>query len=203
MLMFVAGAACGTGVGLLRGGRLGRLAELRLRAPLLVATALLLQAGAGLLPANRRLASVALSYVLVGGWLVANAAGRPAPLRRAVGLLAAGWLLNVVPMAANGGMPVSTHALERAGVPHMDVEDGHLFKHVPASAATVAPWLGNVIPVRAVRGVVSVGDIAMLAGVALFVASGMGPGRTGGNRTRVTRAPTAAALSGGRHPGIS
>ena len=112
--------------------------------------------------------------LLVGGWLGLNARRRAPVLAAAIGLLAVGWLLNVATMVPNGGMPVSSVALEKIGAPSdVDVTDGALFKHVPADGDTVLPWLGDVLPVAPLDAVVSVGDLVMAVGGSLLVAAGM------------------------------
>ena len=53
------------------------------------------------------------------------------------------------------------------------VSSGHLYKHVAATASSDLRPLGDVIPLRPLKTVVSVGDIVMLAGIATIVAAGM------------------------------
>lgn len=185
MRLFALAVAAGLAGGYARGGRFGCLGRLRLRAPVLVGTALALQAGAGLVAPSRRLVLVAASYVLVGAWLMANARGRALAIRLGLGLVALGWLLNVVPIAALRGMPVSAAALQEAGLPAgYDVADGHNYKHVVDRRSTPVDWMGDVIPVRPLDAVISLGDVALLAGIALFLAGAMAPAaptpRTGG-----------------------
>ena len=161
-------------MGYLRGGRLRRLSSLDLRAPILAAGALAFQLGAGRSPERWRFSVIMCTYAVVAAWLLVNAWRRPTQLRVAVGLLAAGWLLNVVVIAANGGMPVSLHAAGQAEAsPGMDVADGHLYKHVAAGGDTDLWWLGDVIPIRPLASVISVGDVVMVAGIVLVVAAGM------------------------------
>ena len=174
MLVFTVALAVGAAAGYALGGRLRHLADLGLRAPLLVAVALALQVGAGLLPEQRRFPLVLCSYAIVALWLVVNATGRSALLGLGLSFLAVGWLLNVAVIVANDGMPVSLSAAREVGVgPDLDVTDGNLYKHVAASADTRLRGLGDVIPVRHLRSVISVGDIAMVVGIAVAVASGM------------------------------
>ncbi|HEX2274968.1 MAG TPA: DUF5317 family protein [Acidimicrobiales bacterium] len=179
MTLFAIAVAVGLAAGYARGGRLGRLGQLRLRAPGLAGLALAVQAGAGLVPTSRRFSLIALSYTLVGTWLVLNLGRRQAALRLGVGLVALGCLLNGVAMVPHRGMPVSAAAMERAGFSSAeDVTDGHLFKHVPAGRPTPVDWLGDVVPVRPLGAVVSVGDFALLAGIAVCLAAGMALPRT-------------------------
>jgi hypothetical protein len=57
------------------------------------------------------------------------------------------------------------------------VDQGHLWKHVPATAETEVAWLGDVIPVAPARSVISVGDVFLLGGVGAVVAAAL-RGRT-------------------------
>lgn len=174
MRLFAIAVAVGLAAGYARDGRLGRLGQLRLRAPVFAGSALALQAGAGLVAPSRRFALVAVSYVLVGAWVVANARGRALAIRLGLALLALGWLMNVVPMAAHRGMPVSAHALDAAGLSaDYDVADGHYYKHVLDRRSTPVDWLGDVIPVRPLGAVISLGDVALLAGIALCLSGAM------------------------------
>lgn len=118
-----------------------------------------------------RIEVVLFSYVVVGAWLVGNAYLQPSPLRLSAGLIAGGWALNFVPIVTNRGMPVSAAALARLGVHNANIADGNLWKHILATPHTVVPWLGDIIPVPIpiLRNVISVGDIATLVGIVLFV----------------------------------
>lgn len=199
MLILPLAAVVGVVAGFALGGRLTGLADLGLRACGLVWAGLALQLGLGLAPlqslsAGSRFAVVAASYVLVGAWLVVNAVAHSRGRRVALGLLAAGWAMNLAVMAPNGGMPVSASALERIGAPgDLAVEEGHLWKHVPMSPSTVVPWLGDVVPVAFLRSAVSAGDFVMVAGIVALVAAAMAaagerpPGAVRGRRCRSGR----------------
>lgn len=176
MRLFAIAVVAGMSGGYARGGRLGRLGQLRFRAPVLAGLALAVQAGGGLLPPSQRLALVVAGYVLLGVWLAANAGRRPPALRLGIALLALGWALNAVAMAPHRGMPVSADALAQAGLAaDHDVADGHLFKHTPDRRDTPVDWLGDVIPIRPLTAVISVGDIVLLAGIAICVGGAMVP----------------------------
>lgn len=156
------------------GGRLGRLADLDLRAPAVILAAVALQLGLGRAPAGARLPLLVVSAGLVAAWLVLNARRRAPLLGFAIGLLAAGWVANLAVMVPNRGMPVSGAALARLGAPpETDVIDGSLYKHVRADGDSTLRWLGDVIPVRPLRAVVSPGDVVMAAGVLIVLAAGM------------------------------
>ena len=174
MTLLFAALVPGVLLGWAVGGRLGRLADLDLRAPAAILVAVALQLGLGLVPEGGRLPVLTASSVLVGVWLLANARGRPPVLRAAVGLLALGWLLNVAVMVPNRGMPVSGAALADLGAPAAtDVTDGNLYKHVPADGDTALGWLGDVIPLPPLGVVASAGDLVMAVGLVLVLAAGM------------------------------
>jgi hypothetical protein len=158
----------GAAVGLLRGGRFRRLHAVRLRAVPLVWAALGAQLVPGIgsspPPEAVRDALVVASYAGVGVWLAINAWCQAGGLGTAFAMLGLGWLMNVVPMALNSGMPVSSAALRAVGAGGAAVEEGHLWKHVPATAETEAAWLGDVVPVPPAGAVISAGDVALLLG---------------------------------------
>ena len=184
MLIFTVAALTGVAAGFLLGGRLAALADVRLRAPVVVWMALAFQLALGLgplrsLPDGLRFGLVATSYGMLGAWLALNAVLRRATLMRgAFAVLAVGWLLNLVVMVPNGGMPVSAAALSGSGAPAgLDVEEGHLWKHVEMSPSTVLPALGDVVAVPALASAVSAGDLVLVVGVAMVMAAGMIGGR--------------------------
>ena len=177
MALFALAGLGGAAVGLVRGGRPRRLLALGLRwTPLVWAclAAQLLLGGTpdGPHPLVRDLAVVA-SYAGTGVWLAVNAASHAGGVRAGFAVVLAGWLLNVVPMALNDGMPVSTAARRAIGAEEQRIAEGSLWKHVPASRATRVAWLGDVVPVDPVHVVISVGDIVLLAGLGAVVASAL------------------------------
>ena len=164
-------------VGLLRGGSLGRLAQLSLRLPWLAGIAWLIQVTLFLSPlapalepwaAALHLASVAL----IGAVVLAN---RAAP---GLALFGIGLLLNAAVYAANGGfMPVSARALVAVGN-QATLEamrgDARVQKTFLMRPDTPLWFLGDVLPVPLVRKVYSPGDVVAAAGAFLLVAGGMG-----------------------------
>jgi hypothetical protein len=175
--LFALAGLGGAAVGLVRGGRPHRLLALRLRwTPLiwacLAAQVLLGATGDGPSPLVRDVALVA-SYAGTGVWLAVNARTHGGGVRAGFLVVLAGWVLNVVPMALNDGMPVSTAAQEDIGAAGQEIDEGSLWKHVPATRATRAAWLGDVIPLRPVHAVISVGDVVLLAGVGAAVAAAL------------------------------
>ena len=170
--------AAGLGVGLLAGGRLEHLGSRTLRlGPLLLgglAAQLLSSQAAGgrstvLLVASYTLllAFAAANVVVVGMWLVAG-----------------GIALNLAVIAANGGMPVRESALRAAGVlePGTTVALDSASKHHLERPSDRLVVLGDIIPAKPLREVVSFGDVVMAVGVADVVAHLLRP-RAGG-RTR-------------------
>lgn len=180
MLIFALAALMGAVAGLVLGGRFAALAAFRMRMPALVWAALGVQVALGLPPLlalsdGLRFGLVVTSYAMIGVWLALNGViGRAVSMRAAFGLLAAGWLLNLVVMVPNGGMPVSAAALADSGAPPgLDVEEGHLWKHVELSPSTDLSALADVVAVPALGAAVSAGDVVMVVGLAGAVAAGM------------------------------
>jgi hypothetical protein len=175
-------------VAYVRGGRLRRLADLPLPAILLapVWAAAAVELSAGHLPAERRFAVTLASYFLVGGVLgaylvVLRRRGATFWMRAGVSVLALGWLLNLLPIVANRGMPVSGNALARAGLASIgNVEDGYLYKHVALGTDTSLGALGDVVPIPLwpVGIVVSPGDLVLAVGFFLFLLAALCQPRT-------------------------
>lgn len=142
------------------------------RWPALVVVAAVGQALSGSAPPSARPALIVATVGMGALWA--------AKQRRSVpgALIAVGTAANVVVMAVNGGMPVSADALRRAGFEVVDVSDGYLFEHVAYGPETRLGWLADVIPVP-VLNVVSVGDLALAAGIALWVAAVAAPSAAG------------------------
>jgi hypothetical protein len=147
----------------LAGGRLGALADLRLRRAWAIWAALGLAAlGIGLpgLPDGLRSLLLVAAYPVGAVFLAAN--------RRVPGLLLAalGAALNLLVIAANGGvMPASPAALAAAGLPVAQAG----FSNSTALAHPRLAFLGDVFAVPAawpLSNVFSVGDLLIGAGLA-------------------------------------
>ena len=149
-------------VSLVRGGRLGRVADSDLRLGSLLLVGLLLQlgvdaaAGRELLGEGVLYAILALSQLAVLGWVVANRS------RPGMALIGLGLLMNAVVIGANGAMPVDPEAIDRLGIGPVEVTPG---KHEPLTDDTRLAWLADVIPLPPIRTIVSVGDIVLAAGL--------------------------------------
>ncbi|MGH2807124.1 MAG: DUF5317 domain-containing protein [Actinomycetota bacterium] len=92
-----------------------------------------------------------------------------------MGLAAAGMVLNVVVIAANGAMPVSLRAAELAGLQGPPREPG--LKHEILTDDTVLPFLADVIPLPVLERLISIGDVVLAAGIGWLVYSRMMAGR--------------------------
>ncbi len=182
MLLFPLALATGVVAGFALGGRIGALAELKLRAVWLVFAAVAAQIVDGGLPAVRRAGTVGqllllASYLAVGAFLAWNLRGRRGALRAGFGLAAIGWLANMIVIAANGAMPVSVGALSQLHVRPADLASGGPFgKHLVGHGASLG-FLGDDIALPALRAAISAGDIVMMSGIVIAVAAAMTSGR--------------------------
>jgi Family of unknown function (DUF5317) len=139
-------------VGLLRGGKLRNLTEIRVRAWWLLLVGFGAQLGAGFFPSSRHSLAVGLvlaSYI---------------PLLLFVWLAGIGVLMNFTVIALNGGMPVLPVAVELAGGSGEIVLDA---KHVLLDETTRLPFLADIIPLPG--SVVSLGDVFLAIGVGVFL----------------------------------
>ena len=192
MELFLTALSLGALAGWLAGGRLRNLLRLPLFGwPLiLVWLALGLQVGLLLVPEPLLTPVLIGSYLLVAlsiGVVFARvvSAGQGSPAATGVATIGLGWLLNVIVIAANGGMPFSPDALANGA--SYDPHDHAVLipKRVPATEDTHLAALGDTIPLPLSGTFVSLGDIVLAAGVAMLVFAGMsGQGST---RTPVTR----------------
>ena len=86
-------------------------------------------------------------------------------VNRGASLVAAGIALNTVVIAANGGMPVSAGAARMAGVPPPTAGSGG---HVVLGPDSIFGFLGDIVPFTPAGKVLSVGDLLLLAGLAVI-----------------------------------
>lgn len=166
MILTVLLAAVVAGVAVMRGGSLDRLAATEFRWPWLVVLGLGAQLGLEMwspdwLDDGVGLAVLLASNALVAVFLLINI--------RLPGmtLAAIGMMLNVVVIAANGAMPVSQRALDKAGY-EGEVGDFDR-KHELLDDDTVLPWLADVIPLPYLRTIISLGDVVLAIGIAQLV----------------------------------
>jgi Family of unknown function (DUF5317) len=165
MLLVLLAIACLLSVPL-RGGRLRRLGDIRLRAEWAALAALALQVAVlGVFTAGaawwHAVAHVA-TYALAAWFVWAN---RAIP---GVVLLAIGGAANLLAIAANGGvMPTSAWAERAAGLQPSDAFANSAVRDHPHLL-----WLGDVIPVPLPLGlsnVLSVGDLLIYAGALVLL----------------------------------
>lgn len=171
-------------IGLLRGGSLATLADTKFRwAPVLFA-ALIVQLGFDLwdppwLSDAGGLAVLLASHVTVALFFALNWR------LPGMSLAAAGFLLNVVVIAANGAMPVSQRAVELAGLENFD-EFG--IKHERLEEGTALPWLADVIPFPRTGVIISAGDVLLATGIGWLVYRRTTPEREGAEAASPTEA---------------
>jgi len=168
------------GLGWLRGGSLEQLATMQLRWAWLVGAATALTV-LGAFAGRLGLPAPGVVYVVCIGsaaalvcafvWLNRHLIGIP--------LVAVGFAMNAIVILANGAMPVSERAADRAGVDLAALRADEDAKHEVADRRTRLRLLADVVPVplpgplRRGSNVVSAGDVVLAAGLAQLVLNGM------------------------------
>ena len=155
-------------VGYLVGGRLSRLADLRLRWAPLALFGLALQVVEP--PGRWPLVLLIGSFVLLIAFAIANV--------RTVGfpIVLAGVLMNCTVIVVNGGMPVTREAIVASGQPETlrPLLDHPTTKHHLAGEDDRLLVLGDVIAIPPPVGqVLSVGDVFTYGGVAVVIVAAM------------------------------
>jgi hypothetical protein len=188
ILFLVAGIV----TGLLLGGRIDELGRVRLTWARLALAGLLVQFVLFSSPVAERIGTLG-PPVYVGSTVAVLVALARNIRRPGLALLAAGAALNLVVVAANGGyMPVAPDALAALG--HSPDTAPGAAASATASAADAAElaygntimvgegtalrWLGDVVPIPGpgpFHGVVSVGDVLIGFGAAVFLVRSMRP----------------------------
>lgn len=161
-------------VGRLAGGSVRALSYLRFRWTGVLFIALVLGVAPLALSPSRALANLLLvpAYTLVAVFLLRNIAA--SPIRLGVAFMFAGWLLNVTVIALNGAMPLSMWAYHASGqVEEATPGEGGFFKIEVADEETHLRFLGDVIPIRPIGQVVSLGDIGLVIGAGITIFVGM------------------------------
>jgi hypothetical protein len=178
VILVVIVVACLAGVA--RGGTMTNLSQLDLRSWPLVFCALVVQA-VGAFAATIGLPGAGVWYVLgmVGSAaLVTLFVSRNRALP-GMPLIALGFVLNALVVAANGAMPVDQAAADRVGISTVGLYQNVDAKHELADSSTRLRFLADVIPVPLpgplARGsnVVSAGDVVLAAGIGVLVVNGM------------------------------
>lgn len=154
-------------VALLRGGRLTNLADVRLRGWWLLFLGFGMQAIPNFFPQapwahQIGVALILLSYLplITLVWLNRREPG--------MWLAGVGIMMNFSVIAANGGMPVLPQAAQLAGG-SADVSFEAHVKHVLLDERTRMAFLGDIIPIRVLRQVISLGDVFLAVGLAQFL----------------------------------
>lgn len=174
ILLLTLGAA--VAAGWLARGRLRNLAGLHFRGVPIVLGALLVALLPLLISVSDGTARVlsAIANIVVLAFLIVNARHHKGGVRAGIAVMIAGWALNALVISANGGMPLARWAYTQSGQtdPITAGEDG-FYKIVIADDDTVLRPLGDVIPIRAIAQVVSIGDILLVAGIDIVVVVAM------------------------------
>lgn len=172
----------GVAIGYARGGRLS---SIRLRSLWLLWAAAMVQLAqyraVGLRDLIQNHLGISLLipiFILVAVFLWRNMAPHGRMPRPAMAGIAAGMAGNAVAIAANHGrMPWWPAAARVAGM--VPAATGSP-KNQPAVSGTRLPWLGDVIPLPGFHMVMSLGDVAIIAGAAIGVAALMTKPTTSG-----------------------
>lgn len=155
---------------LVRGGRLLNLSEVKLRAWPLLLLGFGMQVAADRIPVDRSwshdtaVTLVILSFIplITIAWLNRHEAG--------MWLVGLGVFMNFTVIAVNGGMPVLPEAASLGlGRDITAIDFDALSKHVLLDEGTRLAFLGDVIPVRVLRNVISLGDVFLAIGLGVFV----------------------------------
>lgn len=160
--------------GYLAGGRLRRLADLRLRWLWLLVLATVVVLGlpvagwAGAWPA-------VIGGALLLVFLAANGWTQPGGIRVGLLFMAVGWLLNLVVVTANDGMPTPPEVLgPHEWWPNLWLMP-HFLEHVPLDGTTRLSWLADSIEIRFAHILmpISPGDLLLYLGGIVFIAAAM------------------------------
>jgi len=166
--------AGGVLAGYLAGGRLRPLAELRLRWVWLLVLATAVVFGAQIAGWDGPW-SVVIGGGLLLVFLAVNALAQVGGIRLGLLFMAAGWLLNLVVVTVNQGMPTPPDVLSpHEWWPNLWLMP-HFLDHVPLSATTRLPWLADSIEIRFAHILmpISPGDLLLYLGGISFIAAGM------------------------------
>lgn len=172
-MILLDGIVLGVVVGLLTGGSLTSLANHRLRGAGLFVALLAVQVLAPRLPfemSENVLLRVFWTLPAIGCLVLAIINIR----EPGFALVATGFVLNIVVVTMNSGMPVLVANAEIVGA-QLEAVDAAVAKswlHVPARADSTWLWLADVIPVPGPswhRGLISLGDILLSTGVGLYI----------------------------------
>lgn len=158
-------------LGLAFGGRLQNLGEHRLAAWPLLPAGVFVQLLSNVAHGTVSLLLLLGSYALLAAFAIANIQSH---LRTGMTLVTVGLALNFAVIALNHGMPVRPQAVLDAGIARSYPELNHIelqAKHHYERPSDRLMVLADIIPVRPLREVLSVGDLVMSAGITVVVAA--------------------------------
>jgi hypothetical protein len=182
MFVMLAAVVVGGLGGWAAGGSLAHLASFRARAWALLVGAVVVEASLALAHGPVRTVLAVAACLIVVVWCAVNGS-RAGRFPYAQALIALGVVLNATVMALNSGMPVSSWALGAAGLRRTtDVARGHFYKHSAMTVHTRLRLLGDIVPFRLMRTVLSPGDLLMLVGIAAITWAATQPSRARGVR---------------------
>lgn len=170
MRLIISSLALAVVVGYLAGGRLAPLAQLKIRWPYVALAGLGLQVAPVPGP-TLPLVLLMVSFVLLVAFAAVNVEARVVGFP----LILIGILLNFAVIAANQGMPVTREALIASGQGDtlaLLARDGGV-KHHLAGPDDRLLFLGDVVVIRPVSMVASVGDVIAYGGVLWLVLMAM------------------------------
>jgi hypothetical protein len=153
-------------VALARGGKLRNFAELRLRGWWLLLAGFFLQAAADFVPESPAWSDDAAFGLVLASYVVLLLVVLLNRTESGMWLAGIGMAMNFTVIALNGGMPVSPEAAALAG---NGAEFVATAKHIALDASTRLAFLADVIPVEFLRTVVSLGDVFLAVGLAMFL----------------------------------
>lgn len=190
MIVLVVAIALGIIIGFIRRGSLKTFGQADLRAVPVVFAGVVLQVASTIADAND-LRWVGFALVLSSFACVFTFAAINFRLP-GMTLIALGALCNFIVISANGGMPVSLDALDRAGLGNPFAENAGGLKgaHHALTDGSNLRFLADIIPITVGSGnVASVGDVLIWAGLVLLIQQLMVGPR--GKRRRGTKAASA------------
>jgi hypothetical protein len=155
-------------IGLATGGRLHNLGEHRLAAWPLLPAGVFLQVLSTLPKGTSALVLLLGSYAALLAFAAANVR------LLGMGLVVVGLACNLLVIAVNHGMPVRPSAVIDAGIAKnaRDLQDIRLkAKHHYERPSDRLLFLADVIPVRPLREVLSLGDVVMSLGITVVVST--------------------------------
>jgi uncharacterized protein DUF5317 len=184
-------------LGLVRGGRLGNLAELRFEWGWLVLAGLVAQVAIFSEPVGRVVGGAAPVLYVASSLLVLAAVLRNLRLS-GLKLVAAGAISNLVAIVANGGyMPADPAALAQAGLGPANAYSNSIVTNRPVlGPLTDIFGMPDYLPFA---NVFSIGDVLIAAGIVLAIAAGMARDSAGqSTEAGLTKGPT--PVPGGPSP---